>query len=334
MPIVNLQTAVQILKADGVVALPTETVYGLGAIISSDAGLKKIFAVKERPYFDPLIVHVDSVNQAQSCFNEWPVVAAHLAKVFWPGPLTMVMHKSALISDVITAGLPRVGVRWPNHPVARQLIEMAQEPIAAPSANKFGKTSPTQVEHVINEFGDDLAVLASGPSEIGIESTVLLIDQGHRLSILRKGIVTKESIHNSLDVTKIIFTWTDKVEKSMAPGQLKHHYMPSIPLVIINPSSRIQTESQILDYINLNLAQLPDQVEGVKIVKPGQVSLISRLVLPENAVDSARLLYSELRTKSSGSAQALYFKQEALHRGEIWESIFDRLYKAASLIIE
>ena len=331
---VNLETAVQILNAGGVVAIPTETVYGLGAKISSEQGLKKIFSVKERPFFDPLIVHVDSIRQAKTCFNEWPEVAEKLAQKFWPGPLTLVMNKSALISDLITAGLPRVGVRLPHHAIARQLIGMVKEPIAAPSANKFGKTSPTHFEHVLSEFGSDIAILASGPSEIGIESTVLLIDQGRKLSILRKGFVTKESLNLFLTTAKIKFDWGEAVEKSMAPGQMKHHYMPAIPLVVVKPQSKVQSESQIMEYINQNLARLPDQVDGVKIAKPGNISTITQLVLPENAVDSARLLYSELRTKSSGAAQALYFKQEALHSGEIWESIFDRLYKAASLIID
>lgn len=330
---VNLQTAVEILDADGVVAIPTETVYGLGAKISSEVGLKRIFSIKERPFFDPLIVHVDSIQQAKTCFSEWPELADHLAQNFWPGPLTLVMNKSALISNLITAGLPRVGVRLPNHPVAQQLIAMAKEPIAAPSANKFGKTSPTQFEHVISEFGRDMAILASGPSEIGIESTVLLIDEGLRLSILRKGFVTKETITQCLEKTKIKFNWIENVEKSMAPGQMKHHYMPAIPLVVVKPESKFQSENQILEYINLNLSKLPDQVDGIKIIKPKNMTTIAQLVLSDSAVESARLLYSELRTKSSGSAHALYFKQEAFHRGEIWESIFDRLYKASSLII-
>jgi L-threonylcarbamoyladenylate synthase len=334
LSIVSLQTAVQILNADGVVAIPTETVYGLGAKISSEEGLKKIFSVKQRPFFDPLIVHVNSIDQAKMCFNEWPDLADQLAQKFWPGPLTLIMNKSALVSDVITAGLPRVGVRLPNHPVALQLIELINEPIAAPSANKFGKTSPTCVEHVIGEFADDVAVLQSGPSEIGIESTVLLIDQGQRLSILRKGFITKESIDLFLGISKIKYLWVDQVEKSLAPGLMKHHYMPPIPLVVIKPGSLIERESQILEFIDQNLSQLPDQIDGVKIEKPRNITRIRQLVLPENPIESARLLYSELRLKSLSPAQALYFKQEARHSGEMWESIFDRLYKAASLIID
>ena len=331
---VNLETAVEILKADGVVAFPTETVYGLGARIGSESALNKIFSTKERPFFDPLIVHVDSIQQAKSCFSEWSEIAQTLTKSFWPGPLTLVMKKSGLISDVITSGLPRVGVRWPQHALAQQLISQVGEPLAAPSANKFGKTSPTQIEHVVSEFGSELPILHGEPSQVGIESTVLLVDQNN-LSLLRKGLITKSEISRCLEKFNIAFNWIDVVGKSMAPGQMKHHYMPIIPFVIVKPQSEIQSEAQILEYLNKNISALPDSVDKVKIVKPkGAIKTLQQLVLPVQPVEAARLLYSELREQSSKGADALFFKQEELHQGEIWESIFDRLYKAASLIID
>lgn len=331
---VNFANAVEILKNDGVVAFPTETVYGLGAKISSESALKKIFSTKERPFFDPLIVHVDSVQQAKRCFSEWTDIAQILTKRFWPGPLTLVMMKSTLISDLITSGLPRVGVRWPQHALAQQLISQVGEPIAAPSANKFGKTSPTKFEHVVSEFGSDLSILKGEPSSVGIESTVLLVDQNN-LSLLRKGLITKSEISRCLELHNQEFKWVEVVEKSLAPGQMKHHYMPAIPLVIIKPDSKIQSESEILDYLNKNISNLPDVIDEVKIVKPkGQLKSLRQLSLPVKPVEAARLLYSELRQQSSAGADAIFFKQHELHHGEIWESLFDRLYKAASLIID
>ena len=331
---VSIEKAVEILKNQGVVAFPTETVYGLGAVISSDAGLRKIFSTKERPFFDPLIVHVDSIQQAKDCFSEWSDIAQTLTKSLWPGPLTIVMKKSALISDLITSGLPRVGVRWPQHPIAQQLIASIGEPIAAPSANKFGKTSPTQVEHVFAEFGSELPIIRGESSQVGIESTVLLINQ-KSLSILRKGVITKSEISQCLQKFNLDFYWTEVIEKSLAPGQMKHHYMPTIPLVVVKPGSKIQSHEQIRDFLNQNISKLPDVVEDVKMVKPqGEIKSLQQLVLPIHPTDAARLLYSELRRKSSSGAEALFFKQEDIHQGEIWESIFDRLYKAASLIID
>ena len=156
--VVDLSLAANQLEQSDVVAFPTETVYGLGARIDRPEGLKKIFAIKQRPFFDPLIVHASSTEQAKTCFKEWHAMADHLAKSFWPGPLTLVMPKSELISDMITSGLDSVGVRIPNHNLALQLINAVGVPLAAPSANKFGKTSPTKAEHVKKEFGDSVLV--------------------------------------------------------------------------------------------------------------------------------------------------------------------------------
>lgn len=331
---VSLEKAVEILKGDGVVAFPTETVYGLGAIISSEVGLRRIFSTKERPFFDPLIVHVDSIQQAKACFSEWSDIAQTLAKSFWPGPLTLVMKKSTMVSELITSGLPRVGVRWPQHPVAQQLIAYVGEPIAAPSANKFGKTSPTHFEHVASEFGSDLALIRGEPSRGGIESTVILLDHRH-LSILRKGLITKTEISNCLQKFNLEFNWTEVTEKSLAPGQMKHHYMPKIPLVVVKPGSILNSPEKIRDHLNQNILSLPDQVDEVRLVKPkGEIKNLQQLILPNQPSEAARLLYSELRRLSSSGAEALFFKQENIHQGEVWESIFDRLYKAASLIID
>ena len=265
----DLNTAVTRLKSNDVIAFPTETVYGLGARIGSEAAIQKIFSTKERPFFDPLIVHVSSIQQAQSCFLMWNDIADTLAKHFWPGPLTLVMKKNNAILDLITSGLENVGVRIPAHPLARLLIEQVGEPIAAPSANKFGKTSPTKAEHVISEFGENVGVLDGAGYEncqVGIESTVLLVREDRQISILRRGGVLKSEIDQVLNKNKIQFSWFEATDKKEAPGHMKHHYMPSIPFVVCrNPQMKLSELGQIL---NDKLSSLPDEVEGVRIVKP------------------------------------------------------------------
>lgn len=333
----QIQQAVKLLNQNDVVAFPTETVYGLGARIDSEAAIKKIFSTKQRPFFDPLIVHVSSIEQAQACTSDWNIVAAELAKHFWPGPLTLVIPKSKLISDVITSGLENVGLRWPSHPVAQELIKSVGVPLAAPSANKFGRTSPTKAEHVQSEFGPGVFVVKADPSEIGIESTVLFIHQfkpgQFELSVLRKGFITESQIDKVLKQTNFNFKWTDTVDKKFSPGHMKHHYMPSIPFVVCrNPAMKLSELSKIL---NEKLAELPDEVEGVKIVKPkSTITKIEFLKLPNDPVLAARELYSQLRAASLRSPQALCYIQLPSQTGEMWESVFDRLYKAASLILD
>ncbi|MFZ3230919.1 MAG: L-threonylcarbamoyladenylate synthase [Pseudobdellovibrio sp.] len=332
----QVNQAVQLLNQNNVVAFPTETVYGLGARIDSVVAIKKIFSTKQRPFFDPLIVHVSSLKQAQSCTTDWSSVASELAKAFWPGPLTLVVPKSALISDLITSGLENVGLRWPSHPIACQLIEAVGVPLAAPSANKFGRTSPTKFEHVLSEFGSDVFVIKADPSEIGIESTVLLIQrlssEQFQIAVLRKGFITESQIDNVLKQTKINFKWTDTVDKKFSPGHMKHHYMPTVPFVVCtNPSMKLSELSKIL---NEKLAELPDEVEGIKIIKPkSAITKIEFLKLSTDPILAARELYSQLRAASLRSPQVLCYIQLPSQQGEMWESVFDRLYKAASLIL-
>jgi len=332
----EIQKAAQKMQQGDVVAFPTETVYGLGASITSADGIKKIFATKERPFFDPLIVHVHSIEQAKTCFKSWNEMADQLAQKFWPGPLTLVMPKSDQISEMITSGLMNVGVRMPKHPVALALIKQVGSPVAAPSANKFGKTSPTRAQHVAKEFGQSVVILDQGSSEIGIESTVLMIKQteeSYELAILRKGAILKTDIDTFLKTSTLNYTWLDQVDKKDSPGHMKHHYMPEIPFVICrNPSMKLSELSQIL---NSKLSELPDEVESVKIVKPkGKIEKIEFLNLPKDANQAARELYAQLRSASERKPEALCFIQMPYHSSEMWESVFDRLYKAASLIID
>ncbi len=337
----SISEAVVRLKNGEVVAFPTETVYGLGACIDQPLAIEKIFTTKQRPFFDPLIVHVANVESAKKCFQDWDLFCDHLASHFWPGPLTLVMPKSNLISDMITSGLPNVGVRIPKNETALKLLHEVGVPLAAPSANKFGQTSPTQAIHVEKEFNSQVFVIKDQPSQVGIESTVLFIKkntdkssvQTYELSILRKGIILKSDIEKSISTTAFKTVWNDQIDKKNAPGHMKHHYMPSIPFVICkDPTLKLSELSKIL---NEKLNQLPDMVEGVKIVKPtSSISKIEFLQLSSNPEIAAREIYSQLRSASDRKPQVLCLIQMPHHQSELWESIFDRLYKAASLIID
>lgn len=333
----SIDKAVEILNQNQVVAFPTETVYGLGAKIDSEEALKKIFSTKERPFFDPLIVHVDTIEKAKTCFSKWNDIAEVLSQSFWPGPLTLVMEKSNRISDLITSGLPSVGVRIPNHPLALDLLAQVEIPLAAPSANKFGKTSPTKAEHVKKEFGDEVYVLDSTASQVGIESTVLLVRDSGEISILRPGIIVKSQIDTALKFKNIKFKWIEAVDKKESPGHMKHHYMPEIPFVICkNPKTTVR---ELASLVSMRLSKLPNEVEGVKIKKPTKpIEKVEFLRLASTPAQAAREIYSQLRTASERKPDLLclalikdYSKEP---NAEMWESVLDRLYKAATLIID
>ncbi len=322
--------AIRLLNQDQVVAIPTETVYGLAAKISSQSALEKIFSVKKRPFFDPLIVHVSSIDQAKKLTTDWSDIVQCLAEKFWPGPLTLVLPKnSLLVSDLITSGLNSVGLRWPQHLIAQQIISAIGEPLAAPSANLFGHTSPSEAIHVESEFQSSVPVVDGGSSQIGIESTVLLIQQ-QTLSILRPGHITKKDIELCLNQSQMAFTWDTKVEKKLSPGHMKHHYMPSKPLFGITSSFK----GDVIQKTNELLLQLPDMVEGVAIKKPQKIQKVIPLVLPKVAQHAARLLYSELRRLENSSADAIVFQIEDLHSHVDWEAVLERIMKACVAVVD
>src|SRR5579871_1133015 len=185
---ISLNNAAALIRSGGLVAFPTETVYGLGANALDPVAVSKIFELKGRPSTSPLIVHVSSIAMAREMVTEWPPKAEELAQRYWPGPLTIVLPKQPAIPDNVTAGLPTVGVRVPSHPVALKLIEEAGVPIAAPSANRFMGLSPTTAEHVRHAFGDTVEILDGGPTNVGIESTVVSL-VGGKLTLLRLGMI-------------------------------------------------------------------------------------------------------------------------------------------------
>ncbi len=226
----DLEKAVQLLRAGCLVAFPTETVYGLGANALDEAAVRRIFEAKGRPFSSPLIVHVANIEMARGLAREWPREADLLAEKFWPGPLTLVVPKNEKVPDVVTAGLPSVGLRIPAHPVACELLEAAKIPIAAPSANRFTELSPTTAAHVRESLGNAVdLVLDGGPCTVGIESTVLSL-AGPRPRLLRPGMITRTEIEKLIGPV-------EAGSGAESPGQHPQHYRPRTPL-ILGPSPK------------------------------------------------------------------------------------------------
>jgi len=222
----NMELAAQLIQEGKLVAFPTETVYGLGANALDPMAVAKIFALKERPSFDPLIIHIADLKDLKKLTAEEDERVYQLAKRFWPGSLTLVLPKSKLVPDIITSGLPTVGIRMPANEIALELIRTSGRPIAAPSANKFGRISPTTANHVRKQLPDVDYILDGGKTTVGIESTIIeLTEKGFR--ILRNGIITKEDIEEVLP-----FDDTEKTESVVAPGMVKSHYSPVKKMIV------------------------------------------------------------------------------------------------------
>jgi L-threonylcarbamoyladenylate synthase len=225
----SVHKAAEIIRRGGLVAFPTETVYGLGADAFNPIAVARIFEVKRRPYFDPLIVHVSDPADLNKLVIKIPSNATKLIERFWPGPLTVVLLKKEVVPDIITAGLSTVAIRMPKHPMALSLIEKANCPIAAPSANPFGYLSPTTAEHVRDQLGDQIDfILDGGPCEVGVESTILSFSEG-KSKLLRPGGVPLEEIESLIGTVEV-----SPVEEGRpaAPGMLPRHYAPRTPIVL------------------------------------------------------------------------------------------------------
>ena len=252
----SIREASEVIKNGGLVAFPTETVYGLGANALDPIAVAKIFTVKERPSFDPLIVHIaDIADIKRLTKSEDPRVYA-LAQKFWPGPLTIVLPKSDIVPDIVTSGLPTVGIRMPNNNIALELIKLSGCPVSAPSANKFGRISPTRAEHVKKQLPEVDCVLDGGPASVGIESTVITLDN-EGFIILREGFIT------AADLLKVLPASLSKVAEHApaSPGLLKSHYSPLKP-IFIEGGSNNPSDITKAGYLSFN-GQFP---EGFKKV--------------------------------------------------------------------
>ena len=211
------------IRMGGIVAFPTETVYGLGADAWNPTAIQKVFTTKGRPSDNPLIVHVATKDQVPAFAREIPVAAEKLMEAFWPGPLTIVFHKKAEVLDAVTAGLETVAIRMPDHPLALELIT-ATGPLVAPSANTSGKPSPTKAEHVKEDFGHDFPVIDGGATKVGLESTVVDLTES-KPAILRPGRISRKEIEEVLDI-EVKESFFHHTEKPRSPGQKYSHYKP------------------------------------------------------------------------------------------------------------
>ena len=308
----DINGAVALLKNGEVVAFPTETVYGLGALICEEAALKTVFSLKERPLFDPLIVHVSSIEQAKSLVKAWPESAQVIADNFWPGPVTIVLPKKDIVGDLITAGLETVGLRFPRHTMAVELIKKVGVPVAAPSANKFGYTSPTNAEHVVKEFGESsLLVLDGGPCDVGVESTVLGLLEGC-VEIYRPGMISKDILETALKNSgvkcEVLYS-----QNPASPGQLTSHYQPGKPLILVARDTA--SEDVVAAAKRVTHVENP---RGFEIKFEHQPELC------------ARLLYAELRNGSLLDVDYLV-GIEPSDADSRFDAIRDRLRRAASV---
>jgi L-threonylcarbamoyladenylate synthase len=280
----EISRAVEVLRAGGLIALPTETVYGLGADASNEVAVRRIFAVKGRPSTHPLIVHVASVERAREWAVELGPRGEALARAFWPGPLTLIVKRSAKASDAVTGGQDTVGLRVPSHPLALALLHAFGGGIAAPSANRFGRVSPTTAAHVASELGSDVdLVLDGGPSEVGVESTI--VDLTHSPArLLRPGGLPREALEQVLGEPLELVT---KAADVRAPGLLESHYAPRAGLLLVSAET-----------VAAEAARRQADGARVVVIAPASVALpegIVRLAVPGDEAGFARVLYAHLR---------------------------------------
>ena len=308
--------AVEVLRRGGLIGLPTETVYGLGADASNELAVRRIFAVKGRPSNHPLIVHLASVERAREWSSHFSPHAEALARAFWPGPLTLIVRRNARASDAVTGGQDTVGLRVPRHPLALELLARFGGGVAAPSANRFGKVSPTTAAHVQSELGAEVdLVLDGGPSEVGVESTIVDVSTDTP-RLLRPGGVPREALEAVLGRPVELLT---KAEGVRAPGLLESHYAPRAGLWLV-------TAAELFDEARRRAA------DGAKVVvlapegtplPPGVVLL----TVPPDAEGFARVLFARLR-----EADALGDVLLAVPPGEagLGLAVRDRLQRAAA----
>lgn len=310
----DIEQAVALLTAGELVAIPTETVYGLAGNIFDPSAIRKIFEMKQRPLFNPLIVHIHAFEQLDEFVERIPEKARLLAAAFWPGPLTLILPKKPLIPDLITAGKPTVAVRMPNHPVMLDLLRKLPFPLAAPSANPSGGISPTKAEHVANYFSDTLKmVLDGGDCTKGIESTIIGFD-GERPVLYRLGSLSMEAI---MDVVGDLPLRNKKEQAPDAPGMLSRHYAPN-------------TRTYLVDDVAAFISGKEDQKIGVLVFQKSlnQTGLSAEIVLSPkgNLAEATAKLYASLHQLDALDLDLIV--AERFPNQGLGKSINDRLERA------
>lgn len=233
----DVSTAVDLLKQGKLVAIPTETVYGLAANAFDEQAVLNIFKAKNRPSFDPLIVHISKVTWVEKLTTQFPEKARQLADRFWPGPLTLILPKSSKIPDVVTSGLPFVGIRMPRHPLAMETLNRLDFPLAAPSANPFSYVSPTTAQHVEDQLGERIPyILDGGPCTVGLESTIISFENPNHPKILRYGGLNPDHIESLIGPVEVAVS---NNSNPSAPGQLDKHYATRKPIDLVESNSEL-----------------------------------------------------------------------------------------------
>ncbi|MDZ7362242.1 MAG: L-threonylcarbamoyladenylate synthase [candidate division KSB1 bacterium] len=308
----SLQLAAEIIRNGNLVAFPTETVYGLGADALNATACAKIFAAKNRPYFDPLIVHLADLSWLEKLSAQFDERGRRLAEKFWPGPLTLVVPKTDLVPEIVTAGLPSVALRMPNHPLALELLRAAQTPIAAPSANPFGYLSPTTAEHVAEQLGNKIdLILDGGPCPIGVESTILDLTQ-EKPRLLRPGGLPLEMLEPL--VGKIDIYQSDN-QRPLAPGLLPSHYAPRTPVMFLNADFKFPADQKA------GLLAFQTPIENLPFAK------IEILSPAGDLAEAAANLFSCLHRLDRAGLQIIFV--EPVPETGLGRAIMDRLRKAA-----
>jgi L-threonylcarbamoyladenylate synthase len=313
----DIERAVAVLRSGGLVAFPTETVYGLGADASNPAAVKKIFAVKGRPDNHPVIVNVADAVQGANWAAEIPEAARTLAKKFWPGPLTLILRRARGVSDVVTCGQDTVALRVPKHPVAEHLLGLFGGGIAAPSANRFGRVSATTAEHVRREFGTAVeCVLDGGAADVGIESTIVDLS-GAAPRLLRPGWITAGAIEEALGRSLA----APDAGAPRAPGTLAAHYAPRTPLVL--------AEGDLLLELAASLTRQGKKVAALSFSPARPLDpAITWLAAPREAGSYAHDLYANLRRLDEAGCDTLVVEKPP--QASEWAAINDRLARAAA----
>jgi L-threonylcarbamoyladenylate synthase len=314
----NLRKLADILRGGDLVAVPTETVYGLAADAMNQQACRKIFAAKNRPNEDPLIVHVAHIEQARELAH-WNKTADTLAAAFWPGPLTLVLRKKPVVSDIITAGLDSVAIRIPKHPVFRALLKITARPLAAPSANPFGYISPTTSRHVMDNLqGQIPAILEGGPCDIGVESSIIDLRDERDPRLLRPGGVPEKAVSEVLERPIQQHQRSTKInEAAVAPGLLDRHYSPRTRVRLHHEFPHQKSPDEA--WIFFSSPSEPNHDRGNFYV-----------LSPDGHSESAaKRIYALLRSADAGNFD--YINVERAPDGDPWaEAINDRLQRAAA----
>lgn len=327
------ETAAQILKDGGLVAFPTETVYGLGGDALKSTASEKIYAAKGRPSDNPLIVHIADFAAVERLAAEIPEVAKVLMENFWPGPMTLIFKKKDIVPKETTGGLDTVAVRFPSHPIARRLIETAGVYIAAPSANASGRPSPTTAQHVAEDLTGRIdMIIDGGPVEIGLESTIIDVT-GDTPTILRPGFITKEMLEDVLDKVEvdpaILEEHMHENLVAKAPGMKYRHYAPKGQLYLVEGSDANRVVEQINELVAMQ------QTAGKKVaviatdetIQDYQGDMVVSIGSREDESSVAHALFSILRKMDTEQVDVIYC--ESFTRANLGQAIMNRLLKAA-----